>query len=126
MILLRLRATLKKTLMKIDDLVNSTLFFAQAYGGNAYGAETFGDCSQVGDECIDVTQNPGTTPTPGDTSTPPTTTTTQTPNAPNTGLFGLTPDAAFASVTGALLVALAIVGAVYVVMQRRLRKKKSE
>jgi len=111
--------------MKIEYPAKINLFFAQAYGGDAYGAEVYGDCQQVGDECVPITtSNPGDTTPPGDTDTP--TTTTTTTGAPNTGFLGLSSDAAIASVTGALLLAVALVGAVYVIVQRRARKQKTQ
>lgn len=68
--------------------------FAQAYGSDTYSSKTY--------SC-----------TPGVTSC----TTTQDATAPNTGFFS-TPDAALTTAAGVLLVALAVVGIVFVVVSR--------
>ena len=89
--------------MKLDYSVKTNLFFAQAYGGDSYGAQVYNGCEQGSEGCVVTT---GT-------------------QAPNTGFFGLSPDAAIASGSGALLVAVAIAGAVYVLVSRR-RTNKSK
>ena len=91
--------------MKLDYSATTNVFFAQAYGGDEYGAQFYSGCEQTSEGCIPVT-------------------TTQ---SPNTGFMGLSPDAAIASASGALLIAVAVVGIVYVVLsRRRSRKNKSE
>ena len=87
--------------MNTEYTVKNNLFFAQAYGADSYGTQTY-SC-QVGEANC--------------------TTTTET--APNTGFFGLSQDAAIASGAGALLIAIAIVGAVFVVLSRRRAHKKN-
>lgn len=85
---------------------------AQAYGTDTYNNSTY-SCATTDTACIEATQN-GTT-----------TTTTET--APNTGFFGLSQDAALATMAGAMLVALAIVGVVFVIVGRvKARKNKAE
>lgn len=98
--------------MKIEYTFNSSSILAQAYGGDSYGTEQYGDCVQTSEGCVVAPNGGGTT------------TTTETP--PNTGFLGLSQDAALASVTGALLVAIAIVGAVYVIVSRRRNSKKTQ
>ena len=78
------------------------LLFAQAYGTDNYGTEVYSNCEQTPEGCIPITET----------------------SAPNTGFLGLTPDAALASASGALLVAIAIVGAMYVIFSRRRATKK--
>lgn len=87
--------------MNIQYTANTHLFFAQAYGGDAYGTQVYSDCQQTNEGCVPIS-------------------TTQ---APNTGFLGLSPDAAVASASGALLVAIAIAGAVYVIVSRRKSRK---
>lgn len=89
--------------MKIEYSPRTNLFFAQAYGSDAYGANEYSNCTQTVDGCV-----------------------ANTTGAPNTGFLGLSPDAAIASGAGALLVAIAIVGAVTVLMKRRSRKNKTQ
>ena len=100
------RYTLGKALMNKEYTFKSSTLFAQAYGGDPYGSEVYSNCQQTADGCIP---------------------TTSTENPPNTGFLGLSPDAAVASASGALLVTLAIVGTVYVLVSRaRSRKKKTQ
>jgi len=87
--------------MKLDYSAKTNLFFAQAYGGDSYGTQTYNGCEQTSEGCV-------------------VTTATQ---APNTGFLGLSPDAAIASGSGALLVAVAIAGAIYVLVSRRRTNK---
>ncbi|MGV9001407.1 MAG: hypothetical protein ACOH18_00400 [Candidatus Saccharimonadaceae bacterium] len=93
--------------MKIDYSAITNTFFAQAYGGDSYGTQQYGGCTQTADGCI-----PNTT--------------TGAPGAPNTGFLGLSPDAAVASGAGALLVAVAIAGVITVFTRRRTRKNKTQ
>jgi hypothetical protein len=90
--------------MTIEYSAKTKLFFAQAYGSDSYGTEEYGDCEITADGCVQVT----------------------TTGAPNTGFLGLTPDAAIASGAGALLIAIAITGAVTVLLKRRSRKTKTQ
>ncbi len=90
--------------MNIQYSATTNLFFAQAYGGESYGSQVYSDCVQTSEGCVP--------------------TTTSTAGAPNTGFLGLSPDAAVASAGGALLVAIAVVGTVYVVLSRRRSNKK--
>lgn len=87
--------------MKIAYSSITNTFFAQSYDSGAYGSDVYG----------------------GSTRTTDSTTTT---GAPNTGFLGLTPDAAIASGSGALLVAIAIAGIVTVLTRRRSRKLKTQ
>lgn len=96
----------RKVLMNMQYIVENGKLFAQAYGGDSYGQQLYSDCEQTPEGCIPVTQ----------------TTTT----APNTGFLGLTPDAAVASLSGALLVAIAVAGAIYVIVARRRADKKKD
>lgn len=80
--------------------------FAQAYGVEQYGQQEYSYCEQTPEGCVPVN------------------TTTATP--PNTGFLGLSSDAAVASLSGALLVAIAIAGAVYVIVSRRRASKRKE
>ena len=75
--------------------------FGQAYGTDTYGEQTY--------SCTDTQ-----------------TTCQTTEGAPNTGFFGNS-DAALATTAGALLIAVALVGVVFVVLSRiKSRKKNSE
>lgn len=75
--------------------------FGQAYGTTTYGAEQY--------SCAD-----------GETACQ-----TQVVGAPNTGFFTNT-DAVLATTAGALLVAVAVVGAIFVLVARVKRKNKTE
>ncbi len=87
--------------MNIQYSQHTNLFFAQAYGTSTYGEQSY-SCNDT-DSCV----------------------TGSTEAAPNTGFLGLTPDAAVASIGGALLVAIALAGAIYVIVSRgRARKNK--
>jgi hypothetical protein len=88
--------------MNLEYSVKSKLFFAQAYGGDSYGAQIYSGCQQTPEECTPIT-NETTTPI----------------GTPNTGFFGMSPDAAIASSSGALLIVVAIAGVVYVLFSRR-------
>ena len=90
--------------MEIQYSAKTNLFFAQAYGGDSYGADVYSNCQQTADGCIPTTST----------------------GAPNTGFLGLTPDAAIASGAGALLVAVAIAGVITVFTRRRTRKNKTQ
>ena len=91
--------------MNIEFTYNSKIYFAQAYGSDAYGEQTYSGCVQTADGCVVPTS--------------------ETP--PNTGFLGMTPDAAVASLSGVLLVALAVVGTIFVVTKRiRSRKNKEQ
>lgn len=91
--------------MKIEFTYNSKVYLAQAYGMGEYGDQTYSGCVQTADGCVSVS--------------------TETP--PNTGFLGMTPDAAVASLSGVLLVALAVVGTIFVVTKRiRSRKNKEQ
>lgn len=92
--------------MNIEYTFKSGSILAQAYGSDTYGSEVYSNCQQTADGCIPITS---------------------TENPPNTGFLGLSPDAAIASASGALLVAVALVGIVYVFVSRaRSRKKKTQ
>lgn len=81
-----------------------TIIFAQAYGADAYSAQQY---------------NGEATVTPIDpTPATPTTPTTTTETAPNTGFLGLSSDGAVASVSGALLLAVALAGVGYIVSSK--------
>lgn len=71
---------------------NVETLFAQAYGADTYGAEAYSTASP--------SENTGST------------------TAPNTGFLGLTPDAAVSTAAGGLLVALAVVGTIFVISGR--------
>ena len=95
--------------MKLEYTFNSKTLFAQAYGSGTYNGQNYGGCTQTADGCV------------------PYTTSTETETPPNTGFLGLTPDAAVASLSGVLLVALAVVGTIFVVTRRiRSRKNKTQ
>ncbi len=83
-------------------VINGTLF-AQAYGTDAFGEQTY-SCQQNDTACIQGTSTEG---------------------APNTGFLGLSQDAAIASGAGALLIAIALVGSIFVVASRRRANKKN-
>ena len=95
--------------MKIEYSLKTNSFFAQAYGTSTYGDQTY-SCTPADQAC--ATAPPAANPTP------------TTESAPNTGFLGMSQDAAIASAGGALLVAIAIAGAVYVVISR-IRNKKN-
>lgn len=92
------------------EYTSSLTIFGQAYGSDAYGAQQYN-----GSESTDPGVTDPTNPTDPNTGTT---------TAPNTGFFGLAPDAAIASASGALLIVLAIVGTIYVLAQRRRAGKK--
>lgn len=97
--------------MKIEYTYSSNTLFAQAYGSGAYNEQIYSGCEQTSNGCVPNTDNP----------------TTGAEGAPNTGFLGLAPDAAVASFSGVLLIALAVVGTVYVITRRiRSRKKKEQ
>lgn len=93
--------------MKIEFTHTPNLIFAQAYGSDTYGGQAaYGGCVQTAEGCVVSTTTGG---------------------APNTGFLGLSPDAAIASFSGILLIAVAVVGIAYVVFGRiRALKKKSQ
>lgn len=96
--------------MKIEYSAKTNVFFAQAYGSDSFGSQEYGGCVQTSEGCI-----------------PTTTTTAPVAGTPNTGFLGLSPDAAIASAGGALLVAIAVIGTVFVlVSRRRSRKNKTQ
>lgn len=99
------RYTLGKALMNIEYTFKNNFIFAQAYGTDAYSQNVYSYCKQTSDGCVPI----------------------QTTGAPNTGFLGLSQDAAIASVGGALLVAVAVAGAITVlVSRRRAHKKKTQ
>ncbi|MFZ1250199.1 MAG: hypothetical protein WAR37_02010 [Candidatus Microsaccharimonas sp.] len=90
--------------MKFEYIYNPTTTFAQAYGTDAYGEQSY-SCQTNDTSCY----------------------TTVTEGAPNTGFLGLSQDAAVASISGGLLIAVAVVGTVFVVISRvRSRKKNTQ
>lgn len=89
--------------MNIEYTINTNTILAQAYGMGSYNEEVYSSCEITADGCIPVTAA-----------------------APNTGFLGLSPDAAIASASGALLVAIAIAGAVYVFASRARKKKAAK
>lgn len=78
--------------------------FGQAYGTDSYGAEIY-SCEQTDTVCIEQAQSGAA--------------------APNTGFFGSS-DAALATTGGALLVAIAIAGAIFVIVSRVKRNKSKQ
>ena len=84
------------------------IYLAQAYGSQSYGTSTY--------TCQDAqTCNTSTNPGSGNTGT--------TTTVPNTGFLGLSNDAVLPTMSGVVLVAIAVVGIVYVVASRvRARK----
>ena len=90
--------------MNIEYAINTNPLFAQAYGTDSYGTSEYGHCQQTDEGCVAIT----------------------TAGAPNTGFLGLTPDAAIASGAGALLVAVAFIGAFTVLKKRRSQKNKEQ
>lgn len=88
--------TQSKVLMDTYYFITLANLFAQAYGSDAYGTSDYNGQ-----------------------------TTTTTEQAPNTGFFGQPQDVVVGSITGILLVAIAVVGIVYVLISRA-RRKKSE
>ena len=95
--------------MEMNYTFTHSTLFAQAYGAESYGQQEYSYCEQTPEGCVPVA----------------TTTSTSQPAAPNTGFFGLSQDAAIGSISGALLVAVAVAGAVYVVVSRRRAAKKN-
>lgn len=91
--------------MATEYVFKSGGFFAQAYGTDSYGEQVYSDTSSSNPS--EPATNPGTTTT-----------------APNTGFLGMSQEAAVASSSGALLIAVALVGTVYVIVNRRRRVKK--
>lgn len=91
--------------MNIEYTVKNGLLFAQAYGSDTYGGQTYSCTAGV----ANCSPNSGGTTQEG---------------APNTGFLGLSQDAAIASGAGALLVAIAIVGSIFVIASRRRANKK--
>lgn len=90
--------------MNIEYKINSATILAQAtYGDQVYGSQVYSDCKQTADGCEPIT--------------------TGTTTAPNTGFLGMSPDAAIASLSGALLLAIAIAGTIYIFVSRARRKK---
>jgi len=83
-------------------VINGTLF-AQAYGTDTYGGQTY-SCTGTETNCVQGTSTEG---------------------APNTGFLGMSQDAAIASGAGALLIAIALVGSIFVVASRRRANKKN-
>lgn len=90
--------------MEIIYSAKTNAFFAQAYGTSTYGAQEY--------SCV-----------PGDTACA--TGVETSVGAPNTGLFGMSQDAAIASLGGAVLLAFAVVGAVFVIVSRMRATKKA-
>lgn len=92
--------------MEIIYSTKTNAFFAQAYGTTTYGTQEY-SCAPGDAACI----------ANAETST----------TAPNTGFLGMSQDAAIASVGGALLLAVALAGAAFVVISRiRATKKASQ
>lgn len=89
--------------MNIEYTVKNGTLFAQAYGVDSYGGQTY-SCQENDTACIQGTSAEG---------------------APNTGFMGLSQDAAIASGAGALLLAIAIVGSIFVIVSRRRANKKN-
>lgn len=115
-------------LMNVEEYITKNSFlFAQAYGTESYGSQVYSDCEISGDECVPITSggnNGGNTGgesggNGGGTGTGGTTT------APNTGFFGMSQDAAISSLSGALLVVVAVVGMIMVVASRRRAVRKA-
>ena len=88
--------------MNIQYTLKNGTLFAQAYGSDAYGAQTY-SCPENQTTCVQGT----------------------TEGAPNTGFLGLSQDAAIASGAGALLIAIALVGTAFVLLSRRRANKKN-
>jgi hypothetical protein len=87
--------------MNTEYTFKTSSLFAQAYGTDSYGGQTYSYCQQTPEGCVGITEG-----------------------APNTGFLGLSQDAALASASGALLIAIAIAGAVFMIVSRRRRALK--
>ncbi len=88
----------------------SYTYLAQAYGTESYGTSTY--TCQSGQSCDTPTNTGGTGSGSGSTTT-----------APNTGFLGLSNDAVLPTMSGVVLIAIALVGALYVIASRvRARK----
>ena len=91
--------------MNIDYTFKNSLHVAQAYGTDSYSQQVYSYCEQTSEGCTPIT------PT----------------GAPNTGVLGMSQDAAIASLGGALLLAVAIAGTIVVLVSRyRAHKKKTQ
>jgi hypothetical protein len=90
--------------MEIIYSSKTNAFFAQAYGTDAYGAQAY-SCAP-GEATCSTSVDSGV-------------------GAPNTGFLGMSQDAAIASLSGAVLLAFAIAGAIFVVVSRNRAAKKS-
>lgn len=110
--------------MNIEYSLKTNIYIAQAYGASPYGEQTY-SCVP-GDEVCLTAEPPTTNPNPGTNPTPAPAVNTTTETAPNTGLFGIPQDMAVASLSGALLVAVAVIGIVYVLVSRSRARKKDE
>ena len=99
----------------IQYIVKANLHFAQAYGADNYGDQIYN-----GDE---QSQGGGGNPVNPGNNNPGNNTTTET--APNTGILGMPQDAAIASMAGALLLAVAIIGTI-LVLAARARSRKNQ
>jgi hypothetical protein len=75
------------------------------YGEGSYSTQVYG-CEDGDTSCI--------------------TTEDVTAGAPNTGFFGMSQSAAIATTAGALLVAIAVIGIVFVVVSRLRHRKKTQ
>jgi len=84
----------------VSSFENHFIKFGQAYGTGTYGGQSY-SCPETMTHCQQETVNP-----------------------PNTGFFG-SPDAAMSVASGALLVAIAVAGAIYVIVSRVKRNKKA-
>ncbi len=90
--------------MEIIYSTKTNAFFAQAYGTDSYSAQEY-SCVPGDAACV----------TGVETGV----------GAPNTGLFGMPQDAAIASISGAVLLAVALAGAAFVVVSRARASKKA-
>lgn len=98
---------------------------AQAYGEGSYGAQEYSANETTGGGDGNTGGNNGGN-SGGNNGGNGDGTQTTTEQTPNTGFFGQSQDMAVASITGILLLAIAIVGTIYVLVSRARRKKNEK
>ncbi|MGH7218545.1 MAG: hypothetical protein ACREGE_03845 [Candidatus Microsaccharimonas sp.] len=94
--------------MEIIYSTKTNAFFAQAYGTSTYGTQEY-SCVPGDVACATATETGTETGTV----------------APNTGFLGMSQDAAIASVGGAVLLAVALIGTAFVIISRFRASKKA-